>query len=173
MNFEIPEDMPMLYKVRNIFLFSCFTGLRFSDVMSLKVANIKVDKGQYRLEFTVNKTNRALMIPLSVDALRLIEIYKPITIKNQGELIFPGNCKSRHQQKFKKKLMEVAGIDKWISFHCARHSFASNHVQEIGTSIVYIKELLGHMNLVQTQIYTKANKSDLFEPMSKLNSIYQ
>ncbi|HVW99915.1 MAG TPA: site-specific integrase [Candidatus Babeliaceae bacterium] len=167
---DLPEDKPILYKVRNIFLFSCFTGLRYSDVMNLRISNVKLDMGHPRIEFTVNKTNRAQMVPLSTDALRLIQTYTAISNKSYDKLLFPPIANPTINRGL-KDLMEVAGIDKWISFHCGRHSFASNLV-EIGTSIIHIKDLLGHRKLDQTQIYAKANKNDLFEPMSKLNKMY-
>jgi integrase/recombinase XerD len=171
MTLEIPADVPILYRVKDIFLFSCLTGLRYSDVMSVKVENIRLDKGQPRLEFKVTKTKRELMIPLSIDALRLIQIYTPITSKNQDQLVFPKIDNPTINRRL-KDLMALAGIDRSISFHCARHTFASNLVQ-IGTSIVYIKDLLGHKKLDQTMVYAKANKSDLFAPMAKLNSMYE
>ena len=170
MTLEIPTDIAILNRVRNIFLFSCLTGLRYSDVMSVKVENIKLDKGQPRLEFKVTKTKRELMIPLSEEALKLIEIYTPITSKNQNQLVFPKIDNPTINRRL-KDLMVLAGVDKLISFHSARHSFASNLV-EIGTSIVHIKDLLGHKKLDQTMVYAKANKNDLFGPMSKLNGMY-
>ena len=168
---EIPEDKPMLHKVRAIYLFTCFTGLRYSDVMSLRVKNVKLDCGNPRIEFMVNKTNRAQMVPISTDALKLIQGYMPITSKNQDQLVFPRVANQVINRNL-KDLMVIAGINKLITHHTARHSFASNLVAS-GASIIHIKQLLGHQKLEQTQIYAKANQSDLFGPMSKLNDMYQ
>jgi integrase/recombinase XerD len=169
-NANIPENKTHLYRIRDLFLFSCFTGLRFSDVMRLKVEHVKLNKDQPRLEFVVKKTDRPLIIPLSREALRLIERYAQLIPKNQTKLVFPAIANPTINREL-KDLMEEAGIDKSISFHCARHTFASNHV-EAGTSITHVKDLLGHTNLAQTQIYAKSMESDLFTSMVKLTNMY-
>lgn len=171
MNVDIPENTPSLYRVRDLFLFSCFTGLRFSDVMGLRVEHVKLDRDLPRLEFTVAKTHRPLVIPISGDALRLINRYTDLRNKLQlKKLVFPTIANPTINRGL-KDLMKVAGVEKSISFHCARHTFACNHIQ-IGTSIVHVKDLLGHMNLTQTQIYAKSMESDLFSSMEKLNQMY-
>ncbi len=169
-NIEIPAGRQLLWLTRNLFLFSCFTGLRFSDVMRLKVEHVKLDKDQPRLEFVVKKTDRPLIIPLSKEALLLIEHYTKITSKNLTKLVFPAIANPTINREL-KDLMEEAGIHKSISFHCARHTFASNHI-EVGTSITHVKDLLGHTNLAQTQLYAKSIESDLFTSMVKLTSMY-
>ncbi len=70
-----------------------------------------------------------------------------------------------------KVLMEKVGIDKAISFHCARHTFASNLI-EAKTNILYVRDLLGHSSLSETQIYAKSLMTDLHGSMENLSSLY-
>ncbi|QTE36107.1 site-specific integrase [Mucilaginibacter gossypii] len=170
-NADIPANMSNLYVVRDLFLFSCYTGLRYSDVMNLRVENVKIDKDQPRLEIQVIKTERKLIVPLSQEALDIIKLYTKINSKNLQRLALP-TMANPTINKALKDLMEIAGIEKSISFHCARHTFASNHV-EIDTSIVHLKNLLGHRNLAQTQLYAKSTMDDLFGSVAKMNDAYK
>lgn len=170
-NFEIPKQTPHLHLVKDLFLFSCFTGLRYSDVMRLKVGDVKPDKNQPKLELIVKKTNKGLKIPLSDEALKIIKTYTSLNDQRPETKVFPYIANPQINRAI-KDLLPMAEIDKSLSFHCARHSFACNHI-EIGTSIVFIKELLGHASIVQTQVYAKSIESDLFKSMSNLSVRYQ
>lgn len=170
-NLEIPEQHSNLHRVKDLFLFSCFTGLRYSDVMSLQIGNIKLGDDEARLVFDVVKTKRKLDIPLSNNALGLIQIYTPIIAKNESKLVFPTIANPTINLAL-KELMKLAGIEKSISFHCGRHTFASNHI-ESGTSIVHLKTLLGHKNIKQTQIYAKSTGKDLKACVSNLSNMYK
>lgn len=165
---QVPESQTLLTKVKDMFLFSCFTGLRFSDVIGLKWENIKFDPD--RIELKVQKTSKSLTIPLSQNAKTIIDKYGKLVIKSDKINVLPKLCNQVVNREL-KVLMEAVGINKRISFHSARHTFASNHV-EAGTFIVHLKDLLGHSNIAQTQIYAKSLSSDLYNTMEKLNDMY-
>jgi integrase/recombinase XerD len=168
MSFKIPKEQTHLIKVRDLFLFSVFSGLRYSDVMSLKWENIKSDPD--RIELKIKKTDRALTVPLTWNAKQILNKYSKMTIKNPESLVLP-KMFNQVVNRGLKDLMKLVGINKEISFHCARHSFASNHL-ESGTNISHLKDLLGHTNVVQTQIYAKSLPADLYKSMDKLSEMY-
>jgi len=167
-NYQVPESQTLLAKVKDMFLFSCFSGLRFSDVIGLKWENIKSDPS--RIELKVQKTSKSLTIPLSQNAKAIIDKYGKLVIKGGKTNVLPKLCNQVVNREL-KVLMEAVGINKRISFHSARHTFASNHV-EAGTFIVHLKDLLGHSNIAQTQIYANSLSSDLYNTMEKLNDMY-
>src|SRR5581483_6398405 len=116
---EIPEKNTFLSKVRDLFLFSCFCGLRYSDVMNLKWRDISPENTFIKI--TTTKTKKPLLIPLQVGARKIIEKYGKHTIKSPEGKVLPQMANQVINREL-KILMEKAGITKKISFHCARHS---------------------------------------------------
>jgi integrase/recombinase XerD len=169
MSFDLQKEH--LLKIRDMFLFSCFTGLRFSDLIRLKIGDVKTDKEMPRLEINVKKTDRLLMIPLNQNALKLISSYVNIDSTHKEKLIFPSISNAAMNREL-KDLIKLVGIEKTISFHCSRHTFACNHV-EMKTSILHLKEMMGHKDLRHTQIYAKCLEVDLFSSIKALDLRYQ
>jgi len=169
MALEIPEKNSFLNKVRDLFLFSCFTGLRYSDVMNLKWQNVNTLQNAIKVEMT--KTKKPLLIPLQTSAKAIIEKYNKHIIKTSQTKVMPQMANQVINREL-KVLMEKLGVDKQISFHCARHSFASNLI-EAKTNILYIRDLLGHSKITETQIYAKSLETDLFGTMDNLASLYE
>jgi integrase/recombinase XerD len=167
-NVELSEQVTNIHHVRNMFLFSCFTGLRFNDVLSLTYGDIKPNPD--RVEIMMQKTNKRLILPLIPQAKTIIDEYGKRSIKAQGQTIFPHICNTIVNRRI-KDLMTVAKISKQISFHCARHSFAVSHIHA-RTSIYILKEMLGHANVEDTQIYAKVLQQDLYADMDKLSKLY-
>lgn len=142
-------------QVRNAFIFCLYTGLRFCDVKDLTYGN--VDYQNKILKFEQNKTkghsqNSGVVIPLNDGLLSLIG--SPKTDNINEELIFElptyeSCCKSV------KRWVKRAGINKHISWHCARHSFATN-ILDNGANIVTVANLLGHSGLKHTEKYLRA-----------------
>ncbi len=141
--------------VRNAFIFCLYTGLRFCDVKDLVYGN--VDYSNKNLKFEQNKTkghsaSSGVVIPLNDGLLSLIG--EPKTTNRNTELIFDlptyESC-----SKSVKRWVKRAGIDKHISWHCARHSFAVNILNN-GANIKTVASLLGHSGLKHTEKYTRA-----------------
>lgn len=149
-NLEIPELFTGQNKTKDFFLFSCYTGIRFSDMRFLTKGNLK---GNF-LQFTMQKTNKAISLPLINKAIKIIEKYEHHPEK-QGELLFPMSNNKRTNINL-KEIVKRLKLDKNISFHTARHTFASTHVA-LGTHLILIKELMGHSSIEQTEIYAKPN----------------
>ena len=141
--------------VRRAFIFCLYCGLRFCDVKDLTYKNI--DYSNKLLKFEQNKTkghsaNSGVVIPLNEGLLSIVG--EPPTNGNKDTLIFnlpsyESCCKSV------KRWVKRAGIDKHISWHCARHSFAVNILNN-GANIKTVASLLGHSGLKHTEKYTRA-----------------
>lgn len=137
-------------EVKMAFLFSCFCGLRFGDVKKLRWGDIKQDGNEKKIDITMKKTARSVMIPLNSYALRwLPEQGKARTT----DLIFPLKENSTINENLKEWAKE-AGITKNVSFHISRHTFATLLLAS-GADITVVSGLLGHKNLRTTQIYAK------------------
>ena len=148
------------------------TGLRISEVVSLEFKNIDLDDCIVRV---VGKGSKERIVPINdcaIDALSdYINIYRPeLMIKGENNYIFinnHGNPMTR-QAIFKiiKKECEEKGINKNISPHTIRHTFAT-HLLENGADLRVIQELLGHSDISTTQIYTHISNEKLREDYNK------
>lgn len=141
--------------VRRAFILSLYCGLRFCDVKELTYKN--VDYSNKLLKFEQNKTKghsaaSGVVIPLNDGLLSLIG--EPPADGDKSTLIFPlptyESC-----LKSLKRWVKRAGINKHISWHCARHSFAVNILNN-GANIKTVASLLGHSGLKHTEKYTRA-----------------
>ena len=157
--------------IRRAFVFCLYSGLRFCYVKDLTFAN--VDYSNKLLKFEQNKTkghsaSSGVVIPLNDDLLRLIG--NPETPNDRDENIFKlptyESC-----SKSLKRWVKRSGINKKISWHCARHSFAVNILNN-GANIKTVASLLGHSGLKHTEKYTRAIdslKQDAINSLPKLN----
>ena len=154
--------------VRDIFLFSCFTGLAYADVKKLKRTEIATGiDGSFWIFTNRQKTETSSRIPLLPPALAIVERYKD----------FPGCSDSGHvlpvlsNQKMNAYLKEIAdccGISKNLTFHIARHTFATTVTLSNGVPIESVSKMLGHRNLKTTQHYAKVLDRKISEDMSQL-----
>ena len=142
--------------IRRAFIMCLWSGLRFCDVKDLTFAN--VDYSNKLLKFEQNKTkghsaNSGVVIQLNDGLMRLIG--KPSASQNKDSLIFPLPTYEACSRAI-KRWVKRAGIDKHISWHCARHSFAVNLLSKGDVNIKTISSLLGHSSLQHTEKYTRA-----------------
>lgn len=141
--------------VRKAFIFCLYCGLRYCDVKDLTFAN--VDYSNRLLKFEQSKTkghsaSSGVVIPLNDGLLSLIG--KPTSDQDKDSLIFPLPSYEMCLKSLKRWVRQ-AGIDKKISWHCARHSFAMN-ILNAGANIKTVASLLGHSGLRHTEKYTRA-----------------
>lgn len=139
--------------IRKAFIFCLNTGLRFCDAKDLTFEN--VDYANKRLHFEQNKTrghsaSSHVEIPLREDLLNLIGKYD----RSKAEQVFPLPSYVMCLKALRRWVAE-AGIDKHITWHCARHSFAVNILNN-GANIKTVSSLLGHASLKHTEKYTRA-----------------
>ena len=126
-------------------LFACMTGLRISDVLKLKWSEIVLSsEGGYCLRFETKKTGAEITLPISEETLQLCG-------ERKVETVFKGLKYSMTRSPLKRWIKE-AQIEKNITFHCFRHTFATLQIAS-GTSIYTVSKMLGHKNISTTQIY--------------------
>lgn len=156
--------------IRRAFIFCLYCGLRFCDVKDLTFAN--VDYSNKLLKFEQSKTkghsaSSGVMIPLNDGLLRLIG--EPQRPEDRDGLIFPLPSYEMCSKAL-KRWVKRAGINKHISWHCARHSFAVNILNN-GANIKTVASLLGHSGLKHTEKYTRAIDSLKQEAINSLPQI--
>lgn len=141
-----PCEYPMLKKAA---FFSALTGLRHSDIRKMTWKELSVEGGHYRINFTQRKTGGVEYMPISEQAYLICgEPAEP------DRLVFEGLQDPSWINRPVKKWIEAAGIKKHITFHCFRHSYATNQLTE-GTDLYTVSKMLGHTNIRTTQIYAK------------------
>lgn len=153
--------------IRRAFIFSCYCGLRWCDVKDLTFANVDYSNRLLRFEQAKTKghsTASGVVIPLNDGLLKLIG--EPDNEKGKDSLIFP---LPSHTMCLKalRHWVTRAGIDKHITWHCARHSFAVNILNN-GANIKTVASLLGHSGLKHTEKYTRAVDSLKQEAINSL-----
>lgn len=160
---------PCDYPIKNAFLFSCFCGLRWSDVKSLKWGNIFSDHGQQYARIVMKKTDKILLLPLSAEAVKWIPERGTATDDdNVFKLTVSDTAHSWNLRHWAKK----AGITKHVTFHVARHTFATMMLTA-GADLYTTSKLLGHTNIATTQIYAKVVDSKKVEAVNLVNSIFE
>lgn len=150
--------------IKQAFIFSALTGLRFSDVRNLKWGDLQHDEeiGHF-IRFRQEKTNGEETLPIPKPAVELLGEKQP-----GNTSLFKGLHYSAWNNLRIREWVMRAGIDKKITFHCARHSFATIQLT-LGTDIYTVSKLLGHKELKTTQIYAKIIDQKKTDAMNKLN----
>lgn len=151
-------------QVKSAFLFSCFTGLRFSDIVSLNKSDIINENGNYYIHIRIHKTQDLLKIKLNSTATVLYK--RQLEIQKSETLLFSLPHSSTVGEHL-HKLIKKAKIDKHITFHCGRHTFATLALTA-GVDIFAVSKLLGHKNVKVTQIYAKLIDEKRDEAIDKL-----
>jgi site-specific recombinase XerD len=156
-------------------LFTAYSsGLRVSEVVSLKLADIDSGRMQIKIESAKGKKDR--MVNLSPVLLDILRQYikkanpQPVNYLFESEIVGEPYS-SRSAQKVFQRAKEKAGIAKEVSFHSLRHSFAT-HLLEKGIDIRYIKDILGHFSIKTTQRYTHVKKEQLIQITSPLDDLW-
>jgi integrase len=156
-NFLTIEELNQLVKtdcnnplLKRAALFSAMTGLRHIDIIQLEWGQIVYSKQLgYRIDYTQQKTKGIEYYPISKQAFSLLG-----EKKEPKALIFEGLNYSAYENKHLAKWIGLAGIEKDITFHCFRHTFATLQLSK-GTDIYTVSKMLGHKDLKTTQIYAK------------------
>lgn len=154
--------------IRDIFLFSCYTGLAYADVKKLQRSEIaKGVDGEQWIFTQRTKTEAPSRIPLLPPALEIINRYENHPIcENKGLLLpVPTNQKVN---EYLKEIAGVCGIIKKMTFHTARHTFATTITLTNGVPIETVGKMLGHRNLKTTQHYAKILDKKVSEDMMTL-----
>ena len=149
-----------LKKILHMFLFTCYTGLRYQDLRGLKFENIKDDF----IILTMHKTNKPVDIPLIAESKKMLPDKGQ---KDDNETVFtvPTN---QVFNRYLKELSKIAGIKKTITLHCARHTFATLALDN-GMKLEVVSKILGHSSLKVTLLYAKILQSQKVKSMNAFN----
>lgn len=152
--------------VRDLFVFSAFTGLSYSDVKNLTKDHLKTSfDGHLWIITRRQKTNTGSSIRLLEVPKQIIEKYKGYNRDNRL-LPVPSNSSC---DAILKKIGKQCGIDKRITYHVARHIFSTTVTLSQGVPIETVDWMLGHMNIKTTQIYAKITKEKISQDMEILS----
>lgn len=149
MNWKLDKK---LERTRDVFIFCCFTGLSYIDVFKLtkEKINLSID-GQQWIMGKREKTDMDYFIPMMEIPKKILEKYKNETFKD-GKLL-PVKV-SLTVNRHLKEISEICGINKHLTFHLSRHTFATLTISK-GVSLESVSKMLGHKNIQTTQIYAK------------------
>ena len=151
--------------VRNLFVFSCFTGLAYIDVANLTPENIVTLDDKQWIMTKRQKTSVATNVLLLDIPKNIIEKYSGKTYRN-GKL-FPMLTNQR-TNSYLKEIADICGIKKDLTFHMARHTFSTTICLSNGISMETLSKMLGHSNIGTTQIYGKITNHKIREDMTAL-----
>ena len=140
--------------IKQAYLFSCFCGLRISDIIGLRWKDVFVDRGQYRLAVSMQKTKEPIYLPLSPADDYVFDLPSPTMIN----LLL-------------KPWAKAAGIDKRFSFHTARHTFATMMLT-LGADLYTTSKLLGHADVKMTQVYAKIINQKKDDAVNLVNGLF-
>ena len=152
---ELELKMERLDQVRDIFIFCCFTGLAYADVKKLNRSDIVLGAdGEEWVKTKRSKTDTRSNIPILPIAKVIIEKYKDNELLKEKNLVLPV-LSNQKMNAYIKEIATLAGITKNLTFHLARHTFATTVTLTNGVPIESVSKMLGHTNLKTTQHYAK------------------
>ena len=157
-----------LQMVKDLFLFSCYTGLAYIDTMNLTAGNIvKGIDGNDWLITSRQKTDTDVRIPLLPQAEELIKKYHNHPKAANYGTLFPV-ISNQKTNAYLKEIADLCNINKAITFHIARHTFATTVTLSNGVPIESVSKMLGHTTIRSTQVYAKVVEQKLSEDMQNL-----
>jgi site-specific recombinase XerD len=153
--------------VRDMFLFSTFTGLSYSDLKNLKHSHIQPNDGSLWIVLNRQKTGTASFIPMLDIPLQIIDRYANTKFAGTGGKVFKVKTLENMDIQL-KKIARIAGIDQTLTFHMSRHSFATSVCLTNGVPVESLSQMMGHLSIKTTQIYAKVTRTKLNEDMTGL-----
>jgi len=163
-------EIDRLAQVRDVFIFCCMTGLAFSDVKQLKPEHISMDiNGAKWIRKARQKTGNMCNIPLMEIPLQIIERYKLHPWCLAHGVLLPVLCNQK-MNAYLKELADICGINKQVSTHVARHTFATYTLAN-GVSMENVAKMLGHSDTKMTRHYARVLDSTIFKEMSRIKAV--
>ncbi|MDR1583440.1 MAG: site-specific integrase [Prevotellaceae bacterium] len=154
--------------VRDMFLFSTFTGIAHVDMVNLRHDNIhRQDDGSLWITLNRQKTGTASYIPMLDIPIKIMEKYRNTEFAGRDGKIFKMTTIENMDVQL-KKIAKAAGIKQPLSYHMSRHSFASSVCLSQGVPIETISQMMGHRDISTTQIYAEITRTKINEDMTNL-----
>ena len=161
-----------LNEIRDVFIFSCFTGFSYSDLESLAPDDVHRGlDGELWIYKNRKKTNTLERVPLLPLPLEILEKYKEHEICKSRNRLLPVKSNQKYNA-FLKEVAEICGIRKKLTSHIARHTFATTVLLANKVPMEVVKELLGHKDIQTTQIYAKVLQDNISNEMRRLKTFY-
>lgn len=161
-----PLDSPNRYLVRDMFLFSVFTGIAFSDIRNLTCNNlVQAEDGVWWIHSKRRKTGTEFHVPLLELPLQIIEKYRGLN-KN-GKMFVILSCSKTNGNL--KKIAKICGIKRNITFHMARHNFGTLITLSQGVPLETVSRMMGQLGIKTTQLYAKLTNQKVNEDMKLLS----
>lgn len=160
-----PITLQRLDQVRDVFIFACYTGLAYADIATLRSDNIqKMFDGKEWIITHRQKTKTNVNVPLLPMARKILNKYQG-HLKDDEVLPVLSNQK---MNAYLKEIAEICGIEKNLTFHLARHTFATTMTLGKGVPIESVSKMLGHTNIQTTQIYARITNEKISHDMENL-----
>ena len=157
-----------LNQTRDIFIFSCYTGLSYAEVYDLKPEHIVMGlDGERWIRGQRKKSKEWYSVPLLPQALTIIEQYKDNIVAQANGKVLPVYTNQK-TNSYLKEIAYLCEIDKNLTYHLARHTFATTVTLSNGVPIESVSKMLGHTSLRTTQIYAKVVEQKLSDDMKLL-----
>lgn len=158
-----------LNRVRLIFLFSVYTGLRFSDAINLKRESIILEtNGHHFIEIKQQKTKEPLYRPM---LLKAVDIFKRMLDQDpDSEFVLP-RISNQKTNLYLKEIAKMCDIKKKLSHHIARHTYATSVLLDKGCDLKTASYFLGHASIKTTEVYAKITKNRAVEVVKNLNTV--
>ena len=158
--------------VRDTFVFSCYTGLAFADVCNLSSEHLVTDiEGEKWIEMvrqkTANFSGKKFYVLLLPEAIELIKKYKGHPMASYTGTVFP-IYSNQATNRYLKVISKMANLNFALTYHIARHTFATTVTLENGVPMESVSKMLGHSSIRTTQIYSKVKKKKVSTDMKIL-----
>ncbi|WP_316633051.1 tyrosine-type recombinase/integrase [uncultured Flavobacterium sp.] len=157
-----------LEKVRDIFLFCCYTGYAPIDALKLSHANLFEDNdGNLWIMTNRTKTTIRENVPVLPPALAIINKYK------EKQMSLLPQISNQKMNAYLKEIADICGINKHLTWYVSRHTFATTVTLGNGVRLEHVSAMMGHSNIKQTQHYAKVLDVNIMEDMEKLKLRYK
>jgi site-specific recombinase XerD len=161
-----------LQQVRDIFVFCCYTGLSYADVQKLKRNEIGIGPDGDQWIFTSRqKTDTSSRIPLLPIPLKILKRYKDHPVCSNKDVVLPV-LSNQKMNAYLQEIATICGILKHLTFHLARHTFATTVTLSNGVPIESVSKMLGHTVIKTTQHYAKILDIKVSQDMAQLKIKY-
>ena len=155
-------------QVKDIFLFCCYTGLSFVDVKNLTDEDIVIGiNGAKWIKKHRQKTNQSFTLPLVEKAIAIIEKYSDHPCRTRNGMVLPV-LSNQKMNAYLKEVADLCGINKNLTWHSARHTFATTVTLANGIPIEIVSKMQGHSNVLMTMHYARVTEELMAKEMAKL-----
>lgn len=155
-------------RVKDFFVFSCFTGLAYIDLKKLTKSEVEVNDGRYWIRKNRQKTGGRSNIPLLEIPMNIINKYSVFEALEDNDHVLPIPSNQK-MNAYLKELADICNITKELTFHIARHTFATTVTMMNGVPMESVSKMLGHKTIKSTQIYARIVDQKVGEDMNILS----